>query len=705
MSQRYWAFISYSHADARWANRLHRQLEGFAIPRQFVGGPTPAGPAPKAFRPIFKDLDELGASSDLSERLRTALEQSAWLIVICSPAAVRSRWVNEEIRQFRALRGEARILAVIAEGEPFASDEPGLAHLECLPEALRQPLEAADARAAPRLEPAAADLRPGKGGARLALLKVVSGMLGIDLGQLVQRDTRRRNRQLVALAGASLGAAAVFGALAITALKARDEAIAQRSQAEGLIEFMIGDLRKTLEPAGRLDALDAVGARALGYYAAQQNHGLDAQSLGRRARVLHLLGEIRDRRGDLDAALRLFEEAAKSTGELLARAPKDPQRIYDHAQSLYWVGYIAQRRGHGDEALREYQDYARLADQLVAIDPHNADWRAEVAYANLDIGATLLDQGRADEAAAVLQRSLAIAREVARQAPASRDRQFDLGENYAWLATADYHRGRLDAALADRMAERQLYERLIEATPSDEAAVLALAINRYSVGQILLTKGLNAPGISALQAARADLDRLMAIAPRDTQYKDRAVSALLLLGQALLRSGDADGAKAVALQAHETAELLVRKDPTVTDWQGPRLGGARILLIEIAAVRAAAPAAQRAALEPAAAEARRLAALPGSGAQNLAGAEVAAEAALLAGDYASLAGNPDEAKSRWTASLSLLGRAGVANLPQGDRGRTLLHQVEQRLRSLRPPTGLVSPRAGASTAGLVNYGW
>jgi len=40
---RYWAFISYSHADARWANRLHRQLEGFPVPRRFVGQPGEQG--------------------------------------------------------------------------------------------------------------------------------------------------------------------------------------------------------------------------------------------------------------------------------------------------------------------------------------------------------------------------------------------------------------------------------------------------------------------------------------------------------------------------------------------------------------------------------------------------------------------------------------------------------------------------------------
>lgn len=703
MGQRYWAFISYSHEDSRWANRLHRGLEGFAVPRRLVGRPTPAGPAPKRFRPIFKDIEELPASSDLSERLRSALAQSAFLIVICSPAAARSRWVEEEIRQFKALHGRERVLAVIVDGEPFASDSPGRADQECLPRALRLHADADGAADAVRFEPVAADLRPGKGGWRTALLKLLSGMLGIDLGELVQRDIQRRHRQLTALTGASLVAAAVLGGLAITAIRARDEAVAQRGQAEGLIEFMIGDLRKTLEPEGRLDALDAVGARALTYYAAQQRHGLDAASLGRRARVLHLLGEIRDRRGDLDAAVKLFGEASKSTAELLARRPNDSQRIFDHAQSVYWMGYIALRRGQDDEALRDYQDYEHLADRLVRTDPRNPDWRAEVAYASLDTGAVLLDEGRADEAVAAFQRALAIGADLARGAPDNRDRQFDLGQNYAWLADAEYHRGSLDEALADRRAERAVYARLLEQTPSDESAVMSLAVNRYAVGRILLAEGLVKPAIAALQASKADLDRLMSTAPDDTQYRNRAVPTLLLLGHALLRSGDLDGAETIARQANAMAEFLVRKDATVMEWQGMRLGGARVLLIEIAAARAQSPAAQKAALALAAPEAGRLGGLPSPGRGSMDQADAAAEAALLAGDHASLDGDAAAARASWTRAQAVLERAGAEGLPARDRSRALLRELEYRLRLLHPP--LAQARGQALAGGLVDYRW
>ena len=59
-----------------------------------------------------------------------------------------------------------------------------------------------------------------------------------------------------------------------------------------------------------------------------------------------MIGEIDVRRGDMASALKAFRSARDTTAELLARAPNDPQRIFEHAQSVYWVGYYDWQ--HGD---------------------------------------------------------------------------------------------------------------------------------------------------------------------------------------------------------------------------------------------------------------------------------------------------------------------------------------------------------------------
>ena len=53
----------------------------------------------------------------------------------------------------------------------------------------------------------------------------------------------------------------VTSTLSVVAIEARNEARDQRREAEGLVGFMLGDLRQKLEPLGRLDTLDSVGAQ------------------------------------------------------------------------------------------------------------------------------------------------------------------------------------------------------------------------------------------------------------------------------------------------------------------------------------------------------------------------------------------------------------------------------------------------------------
>jgi hypothetical protein len=119
---------------------LHRALETYRVPKPLVGHPIERGyPVPARIFPIFRDREELPTAVDLGEIINHALEQSRYLIVICSPHSAQSQWVNEEIRTFKRLGRENRILCIIVDGEPNASDgKPGFGRdAECFPEAVR----------------------------------------------------------------------------------------------------------------------------------------------------------------------------------------------------------------------------------------------------------------------------------------------------------------------------------------------------------------------------------------------------------------------------------------------------------------------------------------------------------------------------------------------------------------------------------------
>jgi hypothetical protein len=135
---RYWAFISYSHRDEKWASWLHKKIETYTGHKKLVGSLNRLGePVPSRMFPVFRDRDELEGAPDLPNRINEALQQSRFLIVVCSPDSARSKWVDEEIRTFKAWGRDDRVLALIVDGEPNVTGAASAGAVECFPAALR----------------------------------------------------------------------------------------------------------------------------------------------------------------------------------------------------------------------------------------------------------------------------------------------------------------------------------------------------------------------------------------------------------------------------------------------------------------------------------------------------------------------------------------------------------------------------------------
>lgn len=242
-AMKYWAFISYSHQDEAWATWLHRTLETYRVPRRLVGRATPAGAVPRRLFPVFRDRDELPSSHELGAVLTRALAESRNLVVICSPRSATSKWVNEEIKAFRALGRSHRVFCLIVDGEPHASANPEHAFAECFAPALRGDTG---------FEPIAADARPRKDGKDGAKLKLLAGLLGLGLDELRQRE---RQRQFWLRVQRGVAALLVLGALG----GSWQWFAAQRAAREQEIRI------ERLVENGRLELLDGRQARAAVY--------------------------------------------------------------------------------------------------------------------------------------------------------------------------------------------------------------------------------------------------------------------------------------------------------------------------------------------------------------------------------------------------------------------------------------------------------
>ena len=103
-TKKYFAFVSYSSANKLEAEKLQRQIERYRLPAIIQEAVTKktAASCPKKLSPIFRDITDLPIGP-LAEQLRKELEQSRYLIVVCSPNAAKSNWVNREAEHFTKL--------------------------------------------------------------------------------------------------------------------------------------------------------------------------------------------------------------------------------------------------------------------------------------------------------------------------------------------------------------------------------------------------------------------------------------------------------------------------------------------------------------------------------------------------------------------------------------------------------------------------
>ena len=445
--RRFAAFISYAHADAAIAAKLQAKLERYRLPKHLAQSHT-GGEA--ALGQIFRDREDLAAAPSLSEAIRDAISQAEALVVICSPDAAASRWVGEEIALFRRLHPDRPILAAVVRGAPE----------EAFPAALTKGGN----------EPLAADLRKEADGEALGFLKIVAGIAGVPLDALVQRDAQRRIRRVMWITGSALAAMLIMGIMTTLALSARNEAARQRAEAEGLVEYMLTDLRDRLKGVGRLDVMKGVNDRAIVFYKRQGNLAhLPPHSLTQRARILHAMGEDDEKRGDLKLALAKFREAHRATSEVLRQNPNDPTATIAHAKSEYWVGYTQQKLADPQGAIKAYREYLTLARTAISQGLSPNTGRRDEGWAHNALGVVYYEQLNDNRQAALhFEQYRLIFDKLWKQLPRDIEILYSLADAHAWLAQVAGDTGDLTLAVRERQRQIELLSKLFAIDPKND---------------------------------------------------------------------------------------------------------------------------------------------------------------------------------------------------------------------------------------------
>ena len=453
---KYWAFISYSHRDKKWGDWLHRSLGTYRVPKRLVGQATRDGIRPSRLFPVFRDREELPVSADLSGRVNEALAESRYLVVVCSPNAAQSLWVNQEIKFFKKLGREDRVLSLIVAGEPHASDSSK----ECFPEALIHRVDADGMLLPDCSESIAGDVREGKDGKLNAKLKLLAGLLDVKFDALKQRESERRRRLLAGITSSALVLAAAMSGIAgyavfqereakkqrKLALTQEHRANAARQSAEEILNYLLNQLSGKLEPIGHLDIVEDVQKQVETYYKNLGFSDRDPKAANNWATLLQQEGDRLLAQGDLNGAKAKYQEKLDIARKLVEQAPGEAAWQRSLSVAYESLGDVLKGQGDLDGAKAQYQRELEIRRPLAEQDPANSGRQRDLSVCYKRLGDVLKAQGDLSGARTQFERYLEIAQKLVTKEPTNTIWEDDLFITYVLLGDVASAQGDLATA-------------------------------------------------------------------------------------------------------------------------------------------------------------------------------------------------------------------------------------------------------------------
>ncbi|WP_127999527.1 TIR domain-containing protein [Piscinibacter defluvii] len=215
------AFISYSRRDRAFAERLEAALKAYRPPRELA--------VAQRHLAVFRDESDIEAG-DYDEVIGRHLAQSRRLVVVCSPAARASKYVDDEIARYVRLHGAQAVVPVLIDGlannEAAPDQHDRMAFPGALVAAMQMPLAVSWRGFDPKRD------KVDRGAFEGPWYQLLAHLYGVSRAEIEQRDKRRQQRRRrIAWSVTGAVVATLCAALVLTVL-ARNEAVRQRDLAE-----------------------------------------------------------------------------------------------------------------------------------------------------------------------------------------------------------------------------------------------------------------------------------------------------------------------------------------------------------------------------------------------------------------------------------------------------------------------------------------
>jgi serine/threonine protein kinase len=477
-------------------------------------------------------------------------------------------------------------------------------------------------------------------------------------GYRLERLIRRNRLAFAAVVSVGLALISGFGVStwqAVRAIRAerladmeRARAVDERSRAEDLLKFMLGDLYKQLNKVGRLDVLDAVADKANSYFTTLGPVELDDTTKLARARALRLVGAVRLAEGRLDEALAAYSEAYGRSVAIATQRPKDSEVLYERGKAEFGTGNVFWSRSNFLEAriwLTRYRDTCAI---LAALEPTKADRGLDLCEGQLNLAALSVQLGDQGAAKSAYLQGLSLLKKASVEDPSNLDLRGTMVEVNSSLGDIAQTNGDFAEALRQYTMESEQLEFIASADPKTMDTQLSQAIALLKIVNVETVTGNYSAARVALLRAEKLLAALVARDDKNVIWKSNFINARIYEAILAHLAGDSAEGFRVLEEIRPGLEAIVAKDRTASDYtvwlMNIQLWETRLKLIlhETDAAISASKAVELA---------EELSHGKGITASRIG---KCAEALELSGDIDASLGNSIRARDKWIQALDLL---------------------------------------------------
>lgn len=347
----------------------------------------------------------------------------------------------------------------------------------------------------------------------------------------------------------------VFG---VTARTAQREAERSRTEAEGLMTFMLGDFVEKLRPIGRLDLLDDVGSKALAYLGKRDTTEASVASLASRIKALRIIAEVNSHRGRREAQ----DQALNSARDLIKEAPAEfanqPEFLKEAGAITFVLGQVYQARNELNKADSAFREYVDLSARFANSTPDAVDGLLEQSYAHSALGALAMTRSNYILAKESFSKSLSLKRDAAAKSPPNDSKKIELASAVSWVAESSLKTG--DPATAMRLyKEEEALLRSINAANASATSRVALSLMRQA--SLSVATGERGHAVHSLEDAESIMQSMATKDPSNRTWQSRLLQAQGRLAEARATLTNANEALGQLQNVREKLSALSSQDP------------------------------------------------------------------------------------------------------------------------------------------------